>query len=427
MFLKFLIKKDLLPALSLPVASIKIQTNRLNQGKNTLLNTKTKREKKAFQDTVFHFRCPTGIPMEFSPRHNLECLETLDRGHTLATCLKNILTGHAYSTQYRRVSAFKAFVDFLFLNKIQDVLDSVDAGYYEQTIYDYFYHRIDVNVNTLSTFNSNWDALLVVFSGFKKAGLFPDIQIPKNIKVGSADLSKLKRKSKLLSMSLKGVTRLDTKGAAVINAYTLASANDEEFLNAVESDERYVFNEIQSAAIKEVRIHYRKFKAGQLLIANCNINEILDTYEKTGEMVDRRYSGSGQVNPISFFSQNHPNGLSNLLALFWHKNQGFMNRKAFPGAHRIYEFGAENIQNMLGLNTKNSLPFFLVILAETGFNVEGLEKAEIEDSHGKRSILCKSASGETVRVEVKKPRARRVISKLIKTSGFRLQRRSLTI
>lgn len=414
-YIKYLITTKRLEALSLPKfseqpskyrASIADSYNESNTG------PVDNRE----DETSYKFRCFTNNQAELTTLQDLGSLRCLKRGEQIAQHFKNYQTSFSRSTQYRRLKVFKAFIEYLKTSGRISVLDSINSRSYRDATLNYYYERLEQNKDSLISFISDWNALKLILISYSRVGVFPEYQIPSPPIISSKISPLLKRNYKLLSMSLRNVVRTDEKEEVIPNAFDLAERPDEDFLVALERDEKYVFYEIQRAAKIEALIAIKGFKDGQAEIAKCDIQYLEKTFIQTRELVDLRFQEHGSGHNLSFFSKKHPNGLRNLLGYFWFKNNGLALSNAFPGARRISEFGAKEVRNMLGLNSHNALPFFLIILAETGLNVEALENAKIEDRNGKKLLLAPTVTGELVNVDIRKPRARRTLSKLIPSS-----------
>lgn len=265
----------------------------------------------------------------------------------------------------------------------------------------------------IATRNDDWRALCVLLTQLMRLRILAKVQLPEAFRKADKfrDMNRTSRNH--LGTILKGIRRFDAAGKTVESAFDISLfEKDDVFLDHFYRDQRWAFDLLRDAAIRECREAIKDFRRGQKLIAKCDIEYLRAVYQDTGELCDPHFANRGQ--PLSFFSPNHPQGLSNLLGWIWHEHDGILKHRAFRGFDHAYRHGSiERMKRMLGLTTDTANAFFIVILGETATNVESLERATVENKHGHSLLMVPTDSGEHVRIHTMKPRAGKSILKLL--------------
>lgn len=266
----------------------------------------------------------------------------------------------------------------------------------------------------IATRNDDWRALSVILEGFMRLRKLARVQLPEPFLKADKFREMNRRSKNHLGAIVKGMKRLDAKGKLILSAFDISLfESDEVFLDHFYRDQRWAFDLIRDAAIREARQSIAEFKLGQSLIAQCDIDYLRDVYRDTGQLCDPNIKPKGQ--PLSFFSAQHPKGLINFLGWVWYEHGGLLKNRSFPGFAHVHDLGGtERIKRMLGLTTDSAIGFFIVVLGETGLNVESLERMIIADKDRRTIFLAPTDSADYVRVTAPKPRAQKDIPKLLK-------------
>lgn len=143
-----------------------------------------------------------------------------------------------------------------------------------------------------------------------------------------------------------------------------------------------------------ISIAVENFLAGRKYIQNTDPS-IFDTEN----LFHPTFTAHGSGQALSLFSTFLPNndGLKNLVAFLHYKKEGLI-RADFPGSNNhLYRFeGRTRLQEHLGLTSTLASACAIVIVAETGINVESLYRLElnpsediIEDQEGFNGYLLK--------------------------------------
>ncbi len=405
-YIRHLISENILPKFRLPSVNITRATSRQPPTASITITRQA--------TSPFMFKC-TSVDGTDGPPHDLSLLSKYGEiGLDIACAFKELQTGSAAKSQPR---GKRVFINYLFYLTIKHKsIDLTNPIPVSESIYGY--HRYlykNRGEKAASSVNDDWRKFITIGKYLITKGLFPNISFPPHYKKADKFARRFKKNNKLLSMSLKNINRFDDDGNKIINAYELSfKILDDNFLEALERDERYVFDQIRAAAIHEVKEVIRDFQKGQELIGKCDIEYLQEVYKETGKLVDPNMRcDKGQC--ISFFSSEHPQGLINILGWIWHEYYGLTLNRSFSGFSQIHDHigGTGQIKRYLGLCHENALPLFIVIIGEAAVNVESLERATIKNKNGKNIFLMPTENGKYVRFTVRKPRAKKYISKLI--------------
>jgi hypothetical protein len=364
------------------------------------------------------FRPSTGRGDEKGFLHDVSFLSKFKNGKELAKCFREYQAGFSYSRQTRNNRVFTSLVQFESCGSSLDSTTCKDKETVESLLQKHISEILrDREKRGLITINSDLIALNKVYKHFARKRFFPFVNFPKPLKGMESRFSKLKQNCKLLAQSFAETERKGPNGEIVNSAFSMIEKTDDEFLCALERDERHAFNMIRNVCIREARRTIEKFDEGQKLISNCDIDYIRTVYQQTGRLVDPNVKGPKDKQSLSFFSPDHPNGLANLVGYYWYEYNGIVIPRAFPGAYFIDHYGVQNIKNYLGLNNTNSLPLFIIIVGETGVNVSSLERAKVSDKYDNNLILNSTNEDGYEKFEVKKPRASKSLEKYVKVSS----------
>lgn len=414
-YMRYLVDKGLLPSHNYPrTTKFEKPSNTSNSGDNTAVILSN--IENSF--TTYKFKCITSNRSEFGPPHNLSYLEKYNIGSDIANEFKEYITGFSDSVQSRASKMLNKF--FKFIENKYDInsIELSSCAFMIKALEALKVHLLNECKMTgkgISSFNDDWRNFKNVYVHLSHKKILPKLSFPVPLVKADKLARQLRKTTKLLSMSVRDVKRNDEEGKRIKSAYELASQPNDKFLEALERDERYVFDSVRQEAINEVRVAIMDYKKGQNLIALCDIDYLRQIYAETGALIDPNVKKGNQC--LSFFSNDHPDGLTNLLGWIWHEHNGLALNGIFPGFNQHENHGGINkIKNYLGLNTNNATPFFIVIIGETAVNVSSLEKAQIKDEKGKNLILVPTENDEYKRFDVKKPRAKKMLSKLVKTN-----------
>ena len=269
------------------------------------------------------------------------------------------------------------------------------------------------NGSAIATRNDDWRTLSALLTQLMRLRTLANVQIPEAFRTADKFREMNRTSKNHLGAILKGIRHSNARGKTVESAFDISLfEKDDVFLDHFYRDQRWAFDLLRDAAIRECREAINDFRRGQELIAKCDIEYLRAVYQDTGRLCDPHFANHGQA--PSFFSPNHPHGLSNLLGWIWHEHNGLLKSKTFPGSEHIYRHGGtEHVKRMLGLTIDTANAFFIVILGETAINVESLERATVENKHGQDVFMVPTDSGKYVRINTTKPRARKVIPKLL--------------
>ena len=416
-YLRYLIREEKIHQLNFPSTHKKKTVGPLH-----LLNKPKLEQHKNLQpdsEDRLTFRAQTNDQTQRGYLHNLSFLEQFTNGFEIAKSIQEYQVGYSYGRQARVCRVFTDFMNYKWTKTKFDGINHLNKEFMEEYVTEYLSLVLNKRGNkSIVAINSDFNALQGLYKHLSRKQLLPSIRFPTPLKRIQRKIPQLKSNHKLLAMALSKTSRRDIYGKEVVSCFSMRERIDEEFLKALERDERYAFNLIRSVCIDEVRQSIKKFNEGQKLIANCDIDYIRNVFKTTGKLLDPNIRGKEDRQILSFFSPEHPNGLSNLLGYYWHEYNGLAFSRAFPGSYFSNTYGSQNIRNWLGLNINNSLAFFIVILGETGVNVSSLENARICDEKNNVLILNSSDQSGYERFEVAKPRAKKYIEKYIKIGGL---------
>lgn len=334
----------------------------------------------------------------------------------IAKTFKELSAGASASCQSRRRRITIGFFRHMAMQHAP--FDPMDANICTAALWSFREHVYrNRNGAQIATRNDDWRALSLVLEGFMRLRKLARVQLPEPFKKADKLREMNRRGNNHLGTIMKSVTRLDAKRKPILSAFDISLfESNEAFLDHFYRDQRWAFDLIRNAAIREVRQSIAEFKLGQSLIAQCDIEYLRDVYRDTGHLCDPNIKPNGQ--PLSFFSTAHPKGLINFLGWVWYEHGGLLKNRSFPGFSQVYELGGtERIKRMLSLTTDSAIGFFIVVLGETGLNVESLERAIVADKDGRTNIFVPTDSAQYVRVTAPKPRAQKDIPKLLKVTA----------
>lgn len=405
-FARVLREKGALPQYLEPVCTRpkQVQPKKVDKDLPALINNKSNSCK-----SDYTFRCKRRDGKE-TPAYDFKVLAKYgELGANIVKHLEVHFTNYAYPSIRRGIRIFQQFLSHIEHKQNIDFSCSISM---QSTVDDFHYHLFSYRgTKRVQSINDNWMSLYRTIKSLQRSKLFPTVELPKSFSKAQK-LAEKNKEAKLLAMALANVKVKDQNDKIITTAFDLRSIPDEVFLDALERDERYVFDTIRTKAIQEVRNAINDYNKGMELVASCNIERIRKIHNTSGKFLDPDIrDNTGR--PISFFSNYHPNGLVNILGWIWHEHSGVTTNRCFVGFDFIYKFGGtEKIKNYLGLHHGNALPFFLVIIGETGINVSSLERAKLKDGND-NLILAPTESGKYSRLIVDKPRAGKFISKLV--------------
>ena len=366
----------------------------------------------------FIFRPSTSQKDKKGYPHDVSFLDKFENGEELAKCFEQYQTGLSYGRQAKSYKMLVSFIQFeysgLELRNDNFQIDKFMRAHAQRYIDNTLRNR---GSRSLITINTDLQILRKIYSHFARKGFFPAVDIQNPLRGIDRKIPQLKSNPKLLAQAIANFSRKDQHNRKIESAFSMTDKSDTEFLNALERDERFAFNLIREACIQEARRIIKKFDEGQELIASCDIEYIRTVHKETGRLLDPNIRGAKDQQLLSFFSPDHPNGLVNLLGYYWHEYSGLAMNRAFAGASFAAHYGMQNLKDYLGLNNKNSLPFFIIIVGETGVNVDSLEGAIISDQYNNNLILTSSGKAGYEKFAVSKPRARKFLEKHISIGG----------
>lgn len=159
-----------------------------------------------------------------------------------------------------------------------------------------------------------------------------------------------------------------------------------------------------------VRIHLRRVR--KKLNAHSGFSPLLSFLEEK-TLATRK----GCRNEVSFFSPDHPNGLANIVAATAYFSCGVVSSgrtcttktyRPFPGIHHYsqHKGGAKQIAGYLGLTPRVAVALQILIIIETGCNVDSLRRAPLQHAESTPLIRQSESPGFDV-LTLKKPRANR--------------------
>lgn len=334
---------------------------------------------------------------------------------TIATTFRELCVGMSRTSQSRRR---RITINFLrYMAAQHKPFSPMDPNQCTAALWSFREHLYRNREGAeIATRNDDWRALSFILKGFMRLRKFARVQLPEPF-IKADKLREMNHSSKNhLGAVIKGVKRVDAEGNSVSSAFDISLFEpDDVFLDHFYRDQRWAFDLLRDAAIREARQSIADFKLGQSLIAQCDIDYLREVYRDTGQLCDPDIIRPGASQPLSFFSTKHPKGLINFLGWVWHEHGGLLKNRSFAGFARVHELGGtERTKRMLGLTTDSAIGFFLVALGETGLNVESLERMVIADEDGRTIFLAPTDNADYARVTAPKPRAGKDIPKLLK-------------
>lgn len=205
------------------------------------------------------------------------------------------------------------------------------------------------------------------------------------------------------------------------------SLTDEAYLDALHSKLRKARDAFMSCARLEIEATRHLLQKGESILARTSI-ETLRVRMNANSASGHRYkelitTGCGK-RWVNIFSARHPDFLPNVLTYITHELHGVYDGtsrrgRSSPDAALAYVqdgISTDKLSGYLGiLTSRRAVAFFVFLLLKNPrFTVEGLLAAEVDGHHGINELISTAGeNGDTVRMQVKKPRAHSTKAQLL--------------
>ena len=294
---------------------------------------------------------------------------------------------NSYSYSSRRRKVIKSFCNFV----ISTELDFDNSS--QECINLFFEHhhnnRGDVR---LSTRADDWRALRSHFSALITLKAFPKVILP-GVHATNRLLKEAGENNLLgyVNPQLFRDESLDTP------LPLLRQESDCDYLDNLCSHIRDYLHKILLIARKYIKEASSRYDQGQKFISEVDTSIFIDNPYNYSDLTAVK---GGQQ--ISLFSDLHSNGLKNLVAYYNYQFEGLI--IDFPGSsNHLRQFGRTNVCEHLGLSTDLAAACAIVIVNETGINVESLYNFELDSNNSLEQVLMAITGG--YKLNYNKPRA----------------------
>lgn len=205
------------------------------------------------------------------------------------------------SSIYRARRVLIKFTQFLSENKLKPTQDPNIFAHYLRRYREHMY--MERGEKLVSSVTDNWRVFKKLIGHFQLKRVFPSCSIPFPIqKSANFDILHDRKRHNHLGPSLNEFESMrSTTKVRLLSTYqgpltTLPPfASDEEWLDAYYRDQRTAFDLLRKVAIDEVRKAREIFFLGCKLAEECDVDNIKNTYKKTGSLCDPLSTSPGTL------------------------------------------------------------------------------------------------------------------------------------
>lgn len=205
------------------------------------------------------------------------------------------------------------------------------------------------------------------------------------------------------------------------------SRTDEAYLDALHSQLRTARDAFMSCARLEIDATRQLLQKGESILAQTSMQKLrirINANAVSGHRYEEHIITGRGKRWVNIFSSRHPDFLPNVLTYITHELHGVYDgtsRRGRSSPNPVLAFvqdgiSADKLSGYLGILTcRRAVAFFVFLLLKNPrFTVEGLLAAKVDGRHGINELISTAGeNGDTIRMQVKKPRAHSTKAKLL--------------
>lgn len=267
---------------------------------------------------------------------------------------------------------------------------------------------------SISSINDDMRALRRVLRFLMLTSALPRVTLPPNLTI-NADLIRNIETNPVLGLLNPKKWREDLAHKSLT---IIQNIDDNDYLGIFIEHVRQNRNLLLSIARNYVYRAHTRFIEGKRFIDSVNPS----IFDHPNLLDNSQYEKPGQLPSLFSPKLSNNQGLKNLVAYLHFHHNGFLSNH-FPGANNhLYNYGGRTVlSEYMGISSNVASACAIIMAIETGINPESLYKLQIKDSRNNTIFFLPLDTDEgTFQLTYHKPRARRNITKSLKTSSDKI-------